>query len=103
MKNIAIIVASVNKNMELALKLGEVVKELECQSEIISLVALDLPMYTSIREDEKGIPDEVVELATHLKTFDSFIVVSPEYNGSIPPVLNKCYRMSIMCRRHERE
>jgi len=88
MKNIAIIVASVNKNMELAHNIQEVVTELGQQSDIINLVALDLPMYTSILEDEKGIPEEVKNLAKHLQTFDALIIVSPEYNGSMPPVLN---------------
>jgi len=88
MKNIAILVASVNKNMELALNIQKVVTELEAKSEVINLVALDLPMYTSIIEDEKGIPKEINDLATRLQTFDAFIIVSPEYNGSTPPVLN---------------
>lgn len=88
MKNIGIIVASVQKNMELALKIQEVTTELEAKSEIINLVALDLPMYTSILENEKGIPNEVYSLAKHLQTFDALIIVSPEYNGSMPPVLN---------------
>jgi NAD(P)H-dependent FMN reductase len=86
--NIGILVASVNKNMQLALNIQEVVTELGQQSEIINLVALDLPMYTSIIEDEKGIPQEVKDLAEHLKTFDALIIVSPEYNRSMPPVLN---------------
>jgi len=88
MKNIGIIVASVNKNMELAHNIQEVVTELGAKSEIVNLVTLHFPMYTSIIEDEKGIPKEVQELATRLQTFDAFIVVSPEYNGSMPPVLN---------------
>jgi len=88
MKNIGIVVASVQKNMELALNIQEVVTELEAKSEIINLVALDLPMYTSIIENEKGIPAEITDLATKLLSFDAFIVVSPEYNGSMPPVLN---------------
>lgn len=88
MKNIAIILSSVAKNMQLAQNIQEVVTELECQSEIINLVALNLPMYTSIIEDEKGIPQEVTALTEHLQTFDAFIIVSPEYNGSMPPVLN---------------
>ncbi len=88
MKNIGIIVSSVKKNMELALKIQEVVTELGQKSDIINLVALDLPMYTSILEDEKGIPKEVTELAAQLLTFDALIIVSPEYNGSMPPVLN---------------
>ena len=88
MKNIGILVASVNKNMELALNIQEVVIELEAKSEVINLVALNLPMYTSILEDEKGIPTEVTDLAAKLLSFDAFIIVSPEYNGSTPPVLN---------------
>ncbi|HIP27801.1 MAG TPA: NADPH-dependent oxidoreductase [Sulfurovum sp.] len=88
MKNIGILVASVNKNMELALNIQEVVIELGAKSEVINLVALDLPMYTSIVEDEKGIPQEVKDLATKLLTYDALIIVSPEYNGSMPPVLN---------------
>ena len=88
MKNIGIIVASVEKNMQLALNIQEVVTEQECQSEVLNLVALGLPMYTSIIEDEKGIPQEVKDLAQHLQTFDALIIVSPEYNGSMPPVLN---------------
>ena len=88
MKNIGIIVASVKKNMDLALNIQEVITDLGAKSELINLVALDLPMYTSIIEDEKGIPQEVKDLATYLQTFDAFIIVSPEYNGSMPPVLN---------------
>jgi NAD(P)H-dependent FMN reductase len=88
MKNIGILLASVNKNMELAHNIQEVVTELGQKSEVINLVALDLPMYTSIIEDQKGIPSAVKELAKHLQTFDALIIVSPEYNGSMPPVLN---------------
>ena len=88
MKNIAIIVASVNKNMQLAQNIQGVITELGQTSDIIDLVTLDLPMYTSIIEDEKGISEEVKKLTKLLQTFDAFIVVSPEYNGSMPPVLN---------------
>lgn len=88
MKNIAIIVASVNKNMQLAYNIQEVVTELGQKSDVINLVSLNLPMYTSVIEDEKGIPSKVHDLAKHLQTFDALIIVSPEYNGSMPPVLN---------------
>lgn len=88
MKNIGILVVSINKNMELALSIQNVISELDTKSEVINLVALDLPMYTSIIEDEKGIPPEVTQLAKKLQIFDALIIVSPEYNGSMPPVLN---------------
>jgi len=38
MKNIGIIVASVEKNMQLALNIQEVVTELESKSEVLNLV-----------------------------------------------------------------
>lgn len=88
MKNIGILIASVKKNMDLALNIQEVITDLGAKSELINLVALDLPMYTSILEDEQGIPEEVKDLAKYLQTFNAFIIVSPEYNGSMPPVLN---------------
>ncbi|SFV68946.1 possible reductase [hydrothermal vent metagenome] len=88
MKNIGILLASVNKNRELAQNIQEVITELDAKSEIINLVALDLEMYTSLVEDQKGIPQEVQDFAKHLQSFDAFVVVSPEYNGSMPPVLN---------------
>jgi hypothetical protein len=53
MKNIGIIVASVKKNMDLAHNIQEVVTELGQQTDIINLVTLDLPMYTSILEMKK--------------------------------------------------
>lgn len=99
MKNIGILVASVNKNMGLALKIQEVVIELEAKSEVINLVALDLPMYTSIIEDKHGIPAEVKTLAKHLQTFDALIVVSPEYNGRYATCTQQCHSMGLTCRR----
>lgn len=87
MKKIAIIIASVVENRELALKIDEVVKELGQESEIIDLVDLDLPLYTSLLEDSAGIPQKAKELTQLLLAFDALIVVSPEYNGSMPPVL----------------
>lgn len=88
MKKIAIIVSGVVKNMELALKLQKEVKGQGAQVELINLVELDLPMYTSVLEDEKGIPQKVQELTQSLLSCDAFIMVAPEYNGSMPPVFS---------------
>jgi len=87
-KKIAIIVSGVVKNMELALKLQKEVKGQGAQVELINLVELDLPMYTSVLEDEKGIPQKVQELTQSLLSCDAFIMVAPEYNGSMPPVFS---------------
>jgi len=88
MKKIAILVSSVNKNMELALRLETEVKEQGAEVMFINLVELDLPMYTSLLEDEKGIPLKVQALTKTLIDCDAYIIVAPEYNGSLPPVLS---------------
>ena len=88
MKKIAILVSSVVKNMELAQHLHELTISLGQESEIINLVELDLPLYTSITEDRDGIPQKVKDLNAHLLGFNAFIVVAPEYNGGMPPVLS---------------
>ena len=88
MKTIAIIVASLSQNMELASKLEKEVREEGGKVEFINLVELDLPMYTSVFEDEKGIPLRVKILTQRLLECDSYLIVAPEYNGSMPPVLS---------------
>lgn len=88
MKKIAIIVSSVQKNMELALKLEAEVKAQKVEVRFINLVELYLPMYTSVLEEEKGIPSKVQELTQTLLECDAYIMVAPEYNGSLPPVLS---------------
>lgn len=87
MQKIAILLASVVKNKELAQNIQDVVNELGQESEIINLVQLQLPLYTSLLEESDGIPQKVQDLADKLLEYDAYIVVSPEYNGSMPPVL----------------
>ncbi|MBL4730383.1 MAG: NAD(P)H-dependent oxidoreductase [Sulfurimonas sp.] len=88
MKKIAVLVSSVVKNLELAQKLNTLALSLGHKSEIINLVELNLPLYTSIIEERDGVPQKVHDLQAYLLEFDAFIVVAPEYNGGVPPVLN---------------
>jgi len=88
MKKLAILVSSLVKNIELAQQLESEVRHQGAQVEVLNLVELDLPMYTSALEDEKGIPLEVQDLTYKLAACDGFIMVAPEYNGSMPPVLS---------------
>lgn len=82
----SILVASLNENMKLANKLQKQLTELGCQSEIINLIELDFPMYSSAREEE-GISLSVHKLVQKLEKSEGYIIVAPEYNYSIPPVL----------------
>ncbi|MBU3013229.1 NAD(P)H-dependent oxidoreductase [Poseidonibacter lekithochrous] len=88
MSKIGILVASSNNNQKLGLRLEELAKEQNCEVELINLVDLRLPLYSTIEEEENGIPEVVLDLATKILDLKAFIIVAPEYNGVMPPVLN---------------
>lgn len=81
---VLIFVASLNENMKLAKVLHE---QLKVESEIINLVELYLPMYDSIKEENDGIPLEIESIMNKMKDAQGYIIVTPEYNFSTPPVL----------------
>ena len=88
MSKIGILVASSNNNQKLALKLQELAQNENCETEIINLVDLRLPLYSTVEEEENGIPKTAIELASKILSLKAFIIVAPEYNGVMPPVLN---------------
>ena len=88
MAKIGILVASSNNNLKLGLKLEELALK-QCDNvELINLVDLKLPLYSTVEEEENGIPESVLDLASKILSLNSFIIVAPEYNGVMPPVLN---------------
>jgi len=88
MSKIGIMVASSNYNLKLALRLQELAKEEGCEALLINLVELNLPLYSTLEEEKNGIPNAAKELAQLILSLNAFIVVAPEYNGVMPPVLN---------------
>ena len=88
MTKIGILVASSNNNQKLGLKLQELALKEGCEVELINLVDLRLPLYSTVEEEENGIPETVLDLATKILELKAFIIVAPEYNGVMPPVLN---------------
>lgn len=88
MAKIGILVASSNNNLKLGLKLKELADSCSDEVELINLVDLRLPLYSTIEEQENGIPEVALDLATKILNLNSFIIVAPEYNGVMPPVLN---------------
>ena len=88
MSKIGILVASSNNNLKLGLKLQELAKDQKIETELINLVDLHLPLYSTVEEERNGIPESAKELATKILSLNAFIVVAPEYNGVMPPVLN---------------
>lgn len=88
MSKIGILVASANNNRKLGDKLVEIAKEENCEVELINLLDLDLPLYSTVAQEKDGIPKAVSKLAEQILSLKAFIIVAPEYNGVMPPVLN---------------
>lgn len=53
----------------------------------VSLADYPLPIMDEDLEAEKGIPDNAVKLARLFAAHDALLVCTPEYNGSIPPLV----------------
>lgn len=88
MSKIGILVASSCNNLKLGEKLAQLASEQNIETELINLVDLSLPLYNTVEEENNGIPDVAKELATKILSLNAFIIVAPEYNGVMPPVLN---------------
>lgn len=82
-----ILVSSLNENMSLAESIQTHLNDLNVKSQIINLVEINLPLYDSRKETIDGIPKQILELMKILEESKAYIIVSPEYNYSIPPVL----------------
>jgi NAD(P)H-dependent FMN reductase len=64
---------------ELALQGAEITR--------ISLADYPLPLMDQDLEKEKGVPDNAARLARLFVEHDGLLIATPEYNGSIPPLL----------------
>ncbi len=53
----------------------------------ISLADYPLPIFDQDLERERGVPDNAMRLARHIAAHDGVLIATPEYNGSIPPLL----------------
>lgn len=53
----------------------------------ISLLDYPLPIYDQDLEKEDGIPENAMKLARLVNAHDGVLIATPEYNGSLPPLL----------------
>jgi len=88
MPKIGILVASAGNNRKLGDKLQELAEDKGVETTVINLVDLTLPLYSTVEEERNGIPDTAKDLAEKILSLSAFIIVAPEYNGVMPPVLN---------------
>ncbi len=72
---------SINKRLEKALI--KAFKRAGLKTTSINLAAYDLPLY----HGDLAMPAGVKKLVRKIKSCDGVVVVSPEYNGGLPPLL----------------
>jgi NAD(P)H-dependent FMN reductase len=72
---------SINKKLEMGLM--QRVSDHGGRAEAVSLADYEMPIYHGDLET----PDTVAALIETLAGYDGIVIVTPEYNGSLPPVL----------------
>lgn len=60
---------------------------LECDVTRLSLIDYPLPIMDEDLQRLEGIPQNAMKLGRIAAAHDAFLIASPEYNGSIPPLL----------------
>ena len=87
MKKILIISATSYTNLDLSKNIKLILDELNINSQIINLENYDFPLFTaSTFKQEKG-SKEIKEITDQFIESSGLIFCSPEYNGSIPPIV----------------
>lgn len=74
-------------NQKTAVALASFVNAAGEEVEVINLKDFDMPIYQGDLEAESGLPQGCLDLKAKLDSADAYIIVSPEYNGYMPPVL----------------
>jgi len=86
-----LIVPGSNRSASLNVKLaGHIARELSlmgADATRISLTDYPMPIYDGDDEAANGIPEPARKLIAQFKAHDAVVIVSPEYNGGIPPLL----------------
>ncbi|WP_411359406.1 NADPH-dependent FMN reductase [Pseudidiomarina salilacus] len=77
--------ASINRRLQE--RLAEVAEADGQQCYVYPPAELDAPLYQGDYEDEHGVPSNIQKLATAINEASKVIVVTPEYNASVPPLL----------------
>ncbi len=87
MKKIAIVVASVGKNLELAHEVEKLLSTKNVKTSLINVVEMNLPLYTS-KADAEHSAEALMAAYKEPLAADGFIFIAPEYNGGPPPSFN---------------
>ncbi|MDX9814458.1 MAG: NAD(P)H-dependent oxidoreductase [Sulfurimonas sp.] len=84
---VIIFVASLNENLKLAKRIETHLTHIDIESKIVKIPELELPMYSTQKEQDDGIPQVATTLAKEMLISKGYIFVAPEYNYAPPPTL----------------
>jgi len=84
--DVLVIAASNGQNLLLAERFAAAAREQGQSAEVLDLTAIDLPLFTP-RAYAQGTPAALAALQARLVAVPRWVICTPEYNGSIPPVL----------------
>ena len=84
--DVLVIAASNGHNLQLAERFAAAARQQGHSAAVLDLTTITLPLFTP-RAQVAGKPPALAALEAHLAAAPRWVICSPEYNGSIPPVL----------------
>jgi len=84
--DVLVIAASNGQNLQLAERFAAAARAQGQSAAVLDLTSIDLPLYTP-RAQAVGRPPALTALQARLAAAPRWVICTPEYNGSIPPVL----------------
>jgi len=88
MARFLMITATSGTNRELADVFATTATEKGHDAEVVDLVEMDLPMFTMARSKDPESSPDITDFLTKMAEADAWVILAPEYNGSMPPTLN---------------
>jgi len=84
--DVVVIAASNGHNLQLAERFAAAARQQGQSAAVLDLTTINLPLFTP-RAQVAGTPPMLAALEAQLAAAPRWVICSPEYNGSIPPVL----------------
>lgn len=84
--DVLVIAASNGHNLQLAERFAAATRLQDHSAAVLDLTTINLPLFTA-RARVAGTPPALAALEAQLAASPRWVICSPEYNGSIPPVL----------------
>ncbi len=102
MIQLTLFAASNTHNLTLAQNIEKEAQRLGCDTTLINIIDLNLPLYTPPAH-KNGIPEVISTLIHALKPVTHFAFITPEYNGGIAPTLTNLIAWISVCSDDWRE